>query len=344
MVASSRPSINGRSKPKPVTDADFAPFTVHPAAKRVRLMNADESALLVESLRRSGLREPIPVIGLKRDRDGKPVGGTLIGGRNRFLCCPKAGVERAFRELDVEYGMEGRTLDEAEIERIAFDENVPRRHLSVDDRRQLARDYLRENPTASARSVADHAKVSEHVVADVKAEMIHTGAIPTSDTVTSRNGQQQPAKKRKGARGAHPKDKDPAPTDALGVVLPDGLRDTFRDGWYQRTLSAVAELRLKADALLTSLKEDLVRYSGPYAIYLRSKQASDFAGEAMNSLAGLHETLEHGEPYAVCPKCQGRSPLSRVKCMTCSTAGYVPKWRMAELVAQGQWPARTTES
>jgi len=70
---------------------------------------------------------------------------------------------------------------------------LARRHLSVEQRRQVVADALRDQPE---RSNADHAAalgVDDHTVADVRDELEATSEIPTLDRRVGRDGKSRPA-------------------------------------------------------------------------------------------------------------------------------------------------------
>jgi hypothetical protein len=65
---------------------------VHPVVDAIRMMNRDEFARLVWSVKRNGLRNPISLT----------VDGVLLDGRNRLMACRMAGVEPRFETVDPE--------------------------------------------------------------------------------------------------------------------------------------------------------------------------------------------------------------------------------------------------
>lgn len=90
---------------------------VHPAAELFPLMQDDEFASLVESIREQGLRE---AVWLTKD-------GALLDGRNRVRACQAAGVKPEFRQYDGD-------------DPVAFVMalNMDRRHLTVGQRAMVA--------------------------------------------------------------------------------------------------------------------------------------------------------------------------------------------------------------
>jgi len=85
-------------------------YPFHEFASVFPLLSGDEFDALVESIRQSGLREPIPLF------EGK-----VLDGRNRKTACLTAGVQPTFREF------KGTRADAL---RFVWDENFHRRQLS----------------------------------------------------------------------------------------------------------------------------------------------------------------------------------------------------------------------
>jgi protein gp37 len=91
----------------------IGPYKVHPVADIFPLLHGEEFDRLVESIKQSGLQEPIV---LSRDE-------VLIDGRNRYRACIKANVDPVVSKLSANY-------DEAEIRDYIINANLQRRHLN----------------------------------------------------------------------------------------------------------------------------------------------------------------------------------------------------------------------
>lgn len=217
--------------------------------------------------------------------------------------------------------------------------NDHRRHMSQEQARTMAearreRVLRARTEGQSQRVIAEKEGVSRaQVVRDLKEVSGGPGGPPETPNgqVTGRDGRRQSATKTKSAPLSPPAE----PKDALGNAIPDNLRDTFLDPWYGKTLAAVADLQDQTGAFLGPLRQQLVDYSQPYAVWLLTKKALDFRQAAMDAIDGLLEVLENGRPYAVCRACQGKSPVSKIPCKSCSSSGWYPKWRWAELAKGG---------
>jgi ParB-like chromosome segregation protein Spo0J len=94
----------------------------HPASRVFPLMEGDDLAALAEDIRKHGLREPIVVLD-----------GDVLDGRNRLRACEMAGVEPAFREID---------LDGQSPTEYVISENLHRRHLTTSQRAAVAVEAL----------------------------------------------------------------------------------------------------------------------------------------------------------------------------------------------------------
>jgi hypothetical protein len=74
-------------------DKKVEALRAHPAADAYRLMDADELAELVESIAANGLRDPITIGRIGRER-------WIVDGRNRFKACEIAGAPPAYEEIE----------------------------------------------------------------------------------------------------------------------------------------------------------------------------------------------------------------------------------------------------
>jgi ParB-like chromosome segregation protein Spo0J len=90
----------------------------HPAADLFQLMEDVDLQILVEDIKKNGLREPIWTIN-----------GAILDGRNRERACEKAGVKPVYREWP---GPESGAIA------FVLSQNLHRRHLTVSQRAMLA--------------------------------------------------------------------------------------------------------------------------------------------------------------------------------------------------------------
>lgn len=100
----------------------LGPYEVHPAADAYPLIDGEEFAKLVASIRENGLREPIV---LSQDRT------VMIDGRNRYRACEAAGVTPRFRVLE-----SGRT--DLDVLKLVVDRNERRRDLTAGQKAMVA--------------------------------------------------------------------------------------------------------------------------------------------------------------------------------------------------------------
>jgi hypothetical protein len=186
---------------------------VHPAADLFTLMPEAERKELAADIDKNGLQTPIVLwTALKRDdfdthckrRKAKyeilaKANWQLIDGRNRLDACAQLG--RLFDddgtllfdgfELEVvhKYGDEDPYA-------LARSLNVHRRHLTPDQKRELAGKFLKANPEASDRQIGSQVKADHKTVAAVRAELEERGEIAHADKRTDTKGREQPAKRK----------------------------------------------------------------------------------------------------------------------------------------------------
>jgi hypothetical protein len=151
----------------------------HPLAEKYfPLMQDDELAKLVGSIKANGLREPIIVF------EGK-----ILDSRNRYRACLEAGVEPTFRPFCGD-------------DPVAFviDLNLHRRHLTAEQRRELIAKLLKATPEKSNRQIADQVKADHKTVGTIRAQAEARGEIPHVEQREDSAGRRQPARKTKPAR------------------------------------------------------------------------------------------------------------------------------------------------
>jgi hypothetical protein len=160
-------------------------YAFHPLANTFPLLEGGEFAALVEDVRVYGLIEPIT-----------RYESMILDGRNRYRACIAAGVEPRFREA--------RGLgSHAEAVAFVISANVHRRHLSMEQRRDLIAKLLKAKPEQSDRRIAGIVHVSPTMVGGVRKRLEETGDVSNLDTRIDSKGRAQPAKKP-------PKAKSPA--------------------------------------------------------------------------------------------------------------------------------------
>lgn len=119
----------------------LGPYEVHPFADDFPLIDGDEFTALVESIKHSGLRDPIT---LTHDR------ATLVDGRNRYRACLQAQQPLKFDALPEEY-------TEAMILDFIADKNIKRREMTPGQRAFAALSYKKRyaETTKVGRPVGD---------------------------------------------------------------------------------------------------------------------------------------------------------------------------------------------
>jgi ParB-like chromosome segregation protein Spo0J len=310
----------------------------HPLADEYPLLEKERLDELAESIRANGQRDPVVWLD-----------GLILDGRNRYLACLVAGVELRSRQYD------GPT-DEASLRAFVEDANEHRRHLTPEQRQELAR--LRAERVAagkrqgkSNRQLAEEEKVSEaQVRKDLKKSGAHRCA-PDSGKVTGRDGKKYRAKKSKAAPppesdraeaggltlydGGEPAPADavppadpPCPTDAVGISVPDKLTATFESrARYAECRSLLAQLSKLVNEIASGpggehfCRELRLRKEGGKQVY-RSEQVNDF-----------REILSGCVPHsAVCPWClRDNDGKPTKKCKACAGLGWldVRTWKQA---------------
>lgn len=123
-------------------DSKYQPVRFHPLADLFPLMTDAGMAALAADIKANGLREPIEMWG-----------GAIIDGRNRSLACEMAGVEPV--RVDVDFP------DEAAALRYVVSKNLFRRHLTADQRAEVARQVANMPPHRPAKGGTGAALISQ---------------------------------------------------------------------------------------------------------------------------------------------------------------------------------------
>jgi len=131
----------------------------HAAADLFPLMAEEELGELRQDIAAHGLREPVVLC------EGK-----ILDGRNRYLACQKLGISSETREFDA--AVEGDPFD------YVLSANLHRRHLTAQQRREVAAKLLKEDPTKSDRRVAEQVKTDHKTVGAVRAGLERRGEFP----------------------------------------------------------------------------------------------------------------------------------------------------------------------
>jgi ParB-like chromosome segregation protein Spo0J len=163
---------------------------VHPAADMFPLMSPEELKELAADIKQHGLRQPACLL---EDDEGQCV---LIDGRNRLDALELLGDEE---RLNVENSIvfEWRNLDNPDAWAFVVSANIHRRHLTVEQKRDVIAKLLKASPEKSNRQIVEMAKVSHPTVAKIRAEGEATGDVEKVTTSIDTKGRKQPAKKKR---------------------------------------------------------------------------------------------------------------------------------------------------
>lgn len=211
-----------------IADAAFwADLPVHPAAELLPMMGDAELDELARDIEANGLMEPIV---LWRDDAGSL---WLLDGRNRWAALQWLGYDdpseaptargsvRPFYILDnvepksfvsVNGAWEPKRVDPTTY---VLSANVHRRHLNSEQKRAALAAYLKADPTASDRKVAQELGVSDKTAAKVRSDLERRSEIPNVETRTDSKGRKQPSKKPK------PKPTPPTPKQNTDTTATD---------------------------------------------------------------------------------------------------------------------------
>jgi ParB-like chromosome segregation protein Spo0J len=113
--------------------------------------------------------------------------GNIIDGHRCYRIYQKLNIKEVFVTIL-------KDLTDEQKRHLAVSLNVHRRHLTVDQKKEIARRLLKENPRLSARYLGRLVGVAHRTAQDVKTAMIAGGEIPHLDEIEGQDGKTYKAK------------------------------------------------------------------------------------------------------------------------------------------------------
>jgi hypothetical protein len=187
---------SNRANGTPASSSWRSTLPIHPAAELFPRMTPDELQALGEDMIKNGLTSPIVLWqpdsksparlldGISRldaieIATGSPVivGAPSIMAGEHFLHCDKVIVL-------------GKSVDPYAY---VISANIHRRHLAVEQKRELIAKLIKATPEKSDRQIAETVKASPTTVGTVRAEMEAKGDVSKLDTRRDSKGREQPA-------------------------------------------------------------------------------------------------------------------------------------------------------
>ena len=192
---------------------------VHPACDLFPPMERDGLLALGQDIKANGLRDPIVFWAPGPDTQRPHQEFELLDGRCRLDACELVGLEvivdlrePAMPVVSIagcnvpcptphsSYVFEFRTVEGEQsprpwVDPIAYvlSANLHRRHLSVEQRRELVAKVLKTQPDKSNLAIARQVKVSDKTVAKVRRALTRRSEIPNVGTITDARGRRQPS-------------------------------------------------------------------------------------------------------------------------------------------------------
>jgi hypothetical protein len=138
----------------------------HPLSAMFPPITEDDFNKLIADIKANGLLQPITLY------EGK-----ILDGNNRYRACMLAKIE----PMTVNFGG-------PDAQAFVISQNIHRRHLTPEQRRDLIGKLIKADPSKSNRQVADATKTSHHTVGDVRVELETTGQIAQFNSTTGADG------------------------------------------------------------------------------------------------------------------------------------------------------------
>ncbi len=121
---------------------------------------------LKDSIVKEGIKDPLRVY---KERTPEGLGFFLLSGFNRLQIAKELNLKTVPIQI-----MEG---EAKEREDFAIEENISRRHLNTEEKRNLIAHYLKKNPEASNRSISEKIGASKDTVSTTRSKMESRGEI-----------------------------------------------------------------------------------------------------------------------------------------------------------------------
>lgn len=178
---------------------------IHSAAQLLPRLPEEGLRVLGEDIKAQGLHHPIYIFKEAVSREGRSK-YSLLDGVNRLDAMELVGIDFEIDGDDrlgwaVSIGKAVCDLPTSviieHVDPLAFvlSVNLHRRHLIVEQKRDLIAEVLKAHPSKSNRQVAKLAGVSHPYVAAVRAELEKSGDVETVTTSIDTKGRKQPARK-----------------------------------------------------------------------------------------------------------------------------------------------------
>jgi hypothetical protein len=200
---------------------------IHPAAEMFPRIGADELAELGKDIETNGLQTSIVLIRESGKED------QLLEGVSRLDAIESRGIDLVLPDgtLDRALGLgrDDRVRVVAEVDPYAYvaSANLHRRHLTVEQRRELAAKLLTAAPEKSNRQIAKIVKIDPKTVAAVRTEKETTGEIPQLTKTVGADGKARSSKPKTAPKRAQRKASNPAPAGDEEKSAPVGNQEVM---------------------------------------------------------------------------------------------------------------------
>jgi hypothetical protein len=228
---------------------------VHPAAELFPMMSEEELRALGKDIGTNGLQSPIAIF--RKNVSGR-CEYALLDGRNRLDAMEAVGVEfgisckKGYCYFTTPVIMPYDFPDfpdpimvDTDPYAFVLSANAHRRHLTLEQKRELIEKVLKMAPQKSDRQVSEAVKVSPSTVGAIRKSLEKVGDVSKLDTRTDTKGRQQRA--HKAPRAADELDKEEAPSAAWQhqdeELQPAPAGDTEAKTWHDDLEQITAEQR-----------------------------------------------------------------------------------------------------
>jgi hypothetical protein len=203
---------NPENQDRPKSWRDVLP--VHPACDLFPLMTKDELRELANDIKKNDLHEPVVLY------DDPKIGCCVLDGRNRLDALELFGWKITNNDLidPVDEHFERVGSPDPSFDPVAYviSKNIRRRHLTVEQKRELIGKLLKADPEKSNRQIAKTTGVDHKTVAVERRKKESTGEIPQLKKTKGKDGKSRPVRQKRATEKVKRSLNGSAPTPDMG--------------------------------------------------------------------------------------------------------------------------------
>lgn len=198
----------------------------------------DKERLKQDIVRSNEIRDPIKVYFNKNDDC------LILGGANRWEIAMELGWPTVPIKI---YNL----TKKDQREKLVIDDNLSRRHLTLNQKKMITETLIKQNPVQSNRQIAQKTKVDHKTVGKIRKKLESVGEIPQMKKITGSDGKNYNSKKK--SKSPEKNNNDQAVETERIKIIKVLLKDIMMElnGTNEKTIK-------KAVVLIDNMKQKLL--------------------------------------------------------------------------------------